>query len=146
MAIEPDGVGTTPLTPMTRLFRFAVSGILAAAWFGLVLHVLLTETPWSRALCGALAYASAMPVGYLLHRRFTFRSNAPMVGEMGRFLGSSAAGMALASGITQALTAWHLPPTWTTLMASVCTPALTYVLSVLWVFRQRRKTSATASR
>jgi putative flippase GtrA len=146
LAIEPDGLGATLLTPMARLLRFALSGILAAMWFGLVLHVLLTETTWPRAWCGALAYALAMPLGYLLHRHFTFRSSAPVVGEMGRFLGSSAAGMALASAITEALTAWQLPPAWTTLTASVCTPLLTYMLSVLWVFRQRRKTPATASR
>lgn len=121
---------------MLQLLRFAASGAAAALVYCVVL-VQLTAfglAPW---LSGLLAYVASMPVGFVLHKIFTFRSDQPYRQELPRFVATSLPGIVIASLIPALLASTsRVPMPWVGLMTSIVTPVITYILMSLWVFRR----------
>lgn len=123
---------------MPRLFRFVVSGGAAALVYCFVL-VQLTGAGLAPWLSGLLAYVVSMPVGFVLHKVFTFRSEQPFRQELPRFVATSLPGIFLGSVIPALLTATgRVPMPWVGLATSIATPVITYILMSIWVFKQPR--------
>lgn len=123
---------------MSQLLRFALSGGAAAVVYCVVLVQLsaMGLRPW---LSGFLGYLLSMPVAFVLHKMFTFRSDVPYKRELPRFIATSLIGIILASATPALLTSTsHVPMPWVALMTSIVTPLITYILMSLWVFRQPR--------
>lgn len=90
---------------------------------------------FSPLIAGATAYLASMPVAFLLHRLFTFRSSAPVTQEVRRFILTSLIGVVVAS-ITPHLMMKQLGSSaWLASIAtSILTPGISYLLMSSWVF------------
>lgn len=120
-----------------RSVRFLVSGGSAAIVYAIAVRLLFAgglSLGWS----GALAYLVSTPVGYVLHRQFTFRSVRPVRIELPRFIAVSLLGLACASWIPAQLSAPRglaLDLPWAIALTCIATPLITFTLKSLWVFK-----------
>lgn len=116
------------------LFRFGLSGIGAAiAYYGTA-RFLLVVWDWSAFAAGLTAYLLSMPIAYLLHRQFTFRSGARVGPEVRRFILSSAIGVVLASFLPLFFRSRGLNVDASLVATCILVPAISYVLLSGWVF------------
>jgi putative flippase GtrA len=119
-----------------RVFRFVISGAIAATQYSLML-AMLVHCGLSHWLAGIISYVSAMPISFLLHKFFTFESRAKPAKELPRFLATSGIGAALASLLPHLLSqSTRLSITEIGLVTSLVTPTATYALMSIWVFKQ----------
>lgn len=68
-----------------RLIRFGIVGLATAALYAAVVAAGLAWLSLPLAAAGALGYALAVPLNYLAHKRFTFRSDAAHGSALPRF-------------------------------------------------------------
>jgi putative flippase GtrA len=111
----------------------AVAGIYyGAAWAGTVLG------HWSLPVASALAYMLCVPISYILHRVFSFRSQSRVLPESSRFIASSVAGASFAALVPVMLMAAGLSLGAALAANCLITPGLTYLLLSRWVFPERK--------
>lgn len=84
---------------------------------------------------GATAYLACMPIAFFLHKLFTFRSNAPIAPEAGRFMITSLIGIVVASVTPQIMMTLLGSPAWlASITSSILTPTISFFLMSSWVF------------
>lgn len=100
-----------------------------------MIFVKLASLGCDPSIAGAISYASSMPVAFLLHKKFSFRSAGTGKEEAARFIVASGVGMVVASALPKALTAWlGISANITALLTSIVTPVITYAALSRWVF------------
>ena len=120
--------------PEPRLVRFVVSGISAAAIYCLLAFFAVEQLGWQPLTAGLVAYLSALPVAYLLHRMFTFRSRSQIPAEASRFVATSLIGIGLSSGLLTTMTKLGMPLAGALLVTCVLIPAANYLAMSRWTF------------
>lgn len=90
------------MTWLDHGWRFViVGGLVGLVW--LLLTATLSALGLRAAIASALAFLCCMPLAYLGHRRFTFRSDGNLRSELPRFLVNSALGLVVAWGLPSAI-------------------------------------------
>lgn len=119
-------------------FRYVVIGVLsAAADFGLLygLHGGLgVPVPIASFVSVALAFV----LNFALNRIWSFRSQAPVVGQFGKYLFLGCVNWVLTAILVTAFTALGLNYLIAKAIALVLTTGSNYMLYRLWVFKDRR--------
>jgi putative flippase GtrA len=114
--------------------RFIASGALAAGAYCIFMTE-LADRGLSPMTAGAAAYLACMPIAFFLHKLFTFRSNAPVAPEAGRFMLTSLIGIVIASITPHVMMTLLDSPAWlASIGASIITPAISYLLMSSRVF------------
>ncbi|PWJ90462.1 putative flippase GtrA [Mesorhizobium loti] len=126
-----------PTFVQTRLFRFLTVGVGAALLF-FVLSWLLVSLGLSPFIGSVVAYAIAVVVAYSAQRGWTFGGQHDHVSAMPRYLALQL-GCALFSGLVShlAVTRFGLSALAMSALTTVAAGAVSYVMSLLWVFPTR---------
>ncbi|MDO5758452.1 MAG: GtrA family protein [Rhodobacterales bacterium] len=123
-----------------ELLRFGSVGLLATATHALTYLALLAVTV--PHIANLLGFCLALVFSYWGHSRFTFTNHKADTWEERRrrlsFLAVALLGLALNTGFVHLTTLVLRLPDWSPVILIACvTPALTYILLKLWVFRPR---------
>jgi putative flippase GtrA len=121
-----------------RIFRFVISGGLAALTF-LALSYLLLRLDWRPALANLTAFAISFFVGYVLQRSWTFGGQHGHGRAFPRYLAAQVASAALVAGVGEVgSTVLGLSPLVVSLASTGLGAAFAYAVSSLWVFPIKR--------
>jgi putative flippase GtrA len=121
-----------------RVVRFLVSGVSAAVVYFAVAWAAVEQLGWKPLAAGLVAYLTALPIAYLLHRMFTFRSRAQIPAESSRFVATSLMGIALSSALPAMMTKLGMPLSSALAATCVLVPAVNYLALSRWTFAQAR--------
>jgi putative flippase GtrA len=121
-----------------RLVRFFVSGISAAVVYYAVAWSAVEQLGWKPLAAGLVAYLTALPMAYLLHRMFTFRSRSRIPAESSRFVATSLIGIGLSSVLPTMMTKLGVPLASALAVTCVVVPAANYLALSRWTFAQAR--------
>ncbi len=102
-----------PRQALAQFARYAVVGAVCGAVYTIVVLIIVERGFGSASMASAFGYAVAIPVSYLGHRWFTFRSRQRWLPEWGRFLLVQAVCIALAFVIMHVATGPLAWPLWT---------------------------------
>lgn len=126
-----------PAFVQTRLFRFLMVGV-GAALLLLVLSWLLVSSGLSPFTGSVVAYAIAVVVAYSAQRGWTFGGQHDHTHAMPRYLTLQAACAAFSGLVSHiAVTQFGLSPLAMSVVTTVMTSTVSYVVSSLWVFPAR---------
>lgn len=135
--------------PIERIVRYGISGGLVSLLFSMgvvgFVHILPAIGPVGATV---LAFCVVQPIGYAIHRAFTFPDTDPVAtggrARLGRFivtnLGSivvAAGDMALVTDVLHASYVWGIALNW------VLVPCTSFVFYRFWVFEVRSRRSRT---
>jgi putative flippase GtrA len=87
--------------------------------------------PW---LAAALAFLCCVPLAYLGHRRFTFRSEASVKGEVPKFVFKTIVGFAIATVTPEVVVQSGGSLMLALLVTPVAVACVTYPVARFWVF------------
>jgi putative flippase GtrA len=119
-------------------FRYVVIGVLSAGVdFGL-LYVLHAGLGVPVPVAAFVAVALAFVCNFALNRIWSFRSQAPVVGQFGRYVFLGAVNWVLTAVLVGGLTAFGMHYLVAKVIALVLTTASNYLLYRVWVFADRR--------
>lgn len=126
--------GSSPV--LTQLLSFLViGGVAAASFVGLSAAGVALPTGLPKWLVSALCYAAFIVPVYLLHRRFSFRSDAPHAQALPRYVVVQVAGLALATAFSWlAYSLFGLPNVPAALLVIGLTSGVNFVVLRLWAF------------
>ena len=121
----------------TMLASFLIVGIGAAvAFMAFSSLVIGLHTGLPNWVASAFAYTIFMSAAYLLHRRFSFRSQAPHAQAFPRYALTQASGLALASGFSfVAYSMLGMQTAFAAVVVFALTAVLNSVVLRLWAFR-----------
>ena len=127
--------------PIERIVRYGISGVLVSVICSLgvvgFVHLLPQFGPVG---ANVLAFCAVQPIGYVIHKTFTFpdtnpESDSVLLG-LRRFiltnlasLAVSTAGMALVTGVLRASYIWGIALNW------ILIPSTNFLLYRFWVFQ-----------
>ena len=137
MTLPPD---------IAKLVRFGVVGLATAALYSAVLACGRSLAGLSLPVSGALAYSLALPFNYLVHRRWTFRSDRAHADALPRFAVNFVVGLAINAAFLAS--ARHAGPTQVAavqLAAMPCLSVTSYLLMATWVFVAGRPSPASVA-
>lgn len=123
--------------PALRLVRFAVVGASSSLLYALIVFALLSWGIGPLPLVHCIAYALAIPYGYLAQRGFTFRSHASHVVAFPRFVATNAVSFAATSVFVVLADALRIHAAAVVLAVVVLVPLINYLCLNRWVFAQR---------
>jgi putative flippase GtrA len=137
-----DGIPAAPtyLPPaLDQLLRFVLVGGSGAVGFVLLSTLMIdlrTGAPdW---LMSALCYAAMIGPVYLLHRRFSFRSDAPHLRALPRYVLVQACGLGLAAVFSFiAYSLLHMQSLPASILITCLVSAINFVVLKLWAFTTR---------
>ena len=117
-----------------REYRFLLTGASLAGFFWMVVFVLVS-IGLAAFTSSLLAYASAVWIGYLAQRNWSFRARHSHAKALPRYL-TLQAGCALMSGLSAqtATTVFDMPPLSMSLCNTILMGLISYVVSLNWVF------------
>jgi len=126
-------------TDNRSLFRFArfalVGGVSSLVYVGLVM-LFIAVFHLDSNLSAALGYAMSVPINYIAHRKFSFRSAQKKKQELPRFVLVHLCNMAVSvGGMFGAVSGLGLPSWVGAGSAAVLVPVSTFLALHLWVFR-----------
>ena len=124
---------------MKALVRFAwfccIGGATTLAYAALA-WLLTVRAEWPPAVASALAYAACSLCSFASHRIFTFKSKAPVRGELGRYAATAALGYGLAIALPLVLTQMlHFDPRVAIALVCVLVSAFNFALLNAFVFK-----------
>jgi putative flippase GtrA len=124
---------------VAKLIRFGAVGVIAAMVYVLAVVTLVSGLGVPPIGAAVLGYLIALPVSFMGHRAFTFRSKATMVPELARFTVMHLVNMMVSLGAM----AWAVNllglEYWVGILAAVAiVPLASYITSDLWVFVDRK--------
>lgn len=119
-----------------RLFRFVVIGVVMTALAYAIFLPLLAYLRPAAAVGGA--WVICVVVGYLLHRRFTFRSEGQMGRELPLFVAGSLLQLAVAAIGIELLIGAGLNATVAFLINTAVTTVVSFGFQSLVTFKRRR--------
>ncbi len=118
-----------------RLIRFAGVGALSGLIYVLAVAFYVDVIKFDVKLSSVLGYLTALPVSFIGHRNFTFRSNGQVAGEFVRFLVVHGANIAISIGGMALIVDWFGYNYWFgSILAVALVPISTYIVMEFWVF------------
>jgi putative flippase GtrA len=117
-----------------RESRFLLTGAGMAGFF-FVFVLFLTSSGLAPFTSSFLAYVSALGIGYLAQRNWSFRARHPHAKALPRYLSLQAA-CALMSGLSAqaATTLLNMPPLPMSILNTAIMGLISYIVSLNWVF------------
>ncbi|MEO6091836.1 MAG: GtrA family protein [Novosphingobium sp.] len=123
---------------LTKLIRFACVGVASGAIYAAVTALLVRGIAVPPVPASILGYCASVPLSFLGHRGFSFRSNGHWTHEALRFVVAQALNMAVTAGSMQAaVVGLGLSYVWGMVAAVVFVPGANFLLMNLWVFRDQ---------
>ena len=140
-SLMPDDVGRVPgRSALGDLVAFVLVGAGALLTY-VVLTTLLTglDLPWPRWVTGAACYAGLVLPVYLLHRRFSFRSNARHRVALPRYVAVQTLAVGLAALFSWLFyTVFDMPSFHGSVLVIALVSAVNFAVLRLWAFAERR--------
>jgi putative flippase GtrA len=123
---------------LAKLIRFGVIGVCSGAIYALVMIVLVSGLGAAPVPASIAGYCASVPLNFVGHRRFSFRSNGHWTGEAVRFVLAQAVNIAVIAASTHlVVNVWHLSYGWGMLGAVIVVPIANFLFMNLWVFAQK---------
>ena len=124
---------------LVRLAWFCCIGGATTLAYAAMAWALTVPLGWWPAVASAVAYALASLASFASHRAFTFKSKAPLQGELSRYIATSAFGYGLAITLPLVMTQMlHLDARIAILLVCIAASAVNFVLLNSFVFRPRQ--------
>jgi putative flippase GtrA len=130
-----------------ELLAFLMVGGTGALAF-VVLSTIFVEASWGppKWLVSTLCYAVLIVPVYLLHRRFTFRSDAPHRQALPRYAGVQLMSLLLASMFSYiAYSVFGLPTPWAPVIVTGLTSGVSFIVLKFWAFARWGERRAVAT-
>ena len=124
-----------------REIRFLVAGAGLAGFFFMVVFVLVSVCGLSPFTSSVLAYVSALGLGYLVQRNWSFRARHSHLIALPRYLFLQTS-CAVFSGLSAqiATTYFHMQPLMMSILNTLMMALISYVVSLNWVFPDDKET------
>ena len=124
---------------LVRIGWFVCIGGVNTVSYAVLGWLLTVPLGWWPAAASAFAYALCSLSSFASHRIFTFKSSAPVQGEISRYAATTALGYSLAILLPLVMTQWlGLDPRIAIILVCVTTSALNFVMLNLFVFKARQ--------
>ncbi|WP_373458469.1 GtrA family protein [Neorhizobium huautlense] len=124
---------------LAQTLRFILVGASNTIFYFLTANALHYVLGVERDISSYVSYGLVLPLSFLGHRKFTFRSSSPPLSEWLRFCVMQALCLCIIGGVNAAANSYPAFPTWLSFAAiSILIPALSFVIMQLWVFAARR--------
>jgi putative flippase GtrA len=123
---------------VAKALRFGVVGVLSGAIYALVTTALVAQLGVAPVVASIAGYCASVPMSFLGHRQFSFRSNGHWTMEAVRFVLTQAINIAVTAGAMVAATEWlEAPYYWGMAGAVILVPIANFAAMNLWVFRDQ---------
>lgn len=124
---------------LAQTLRFILVGASNTFFYFLIANALHYAFGAERDVAAYIAYGLALPLSFIGHRKFTFRSSSPPLSEWLRFCVMQALCLCIIGGVNAAANSYPNFPGWLSFAAiSILIPALSFVIMQIWVFAARR--------
>ena len=119
--------------------RFAGVGVMSGLIYAIVTALLVSGIAVNPTLASIGGYCAAIPLNFVGHRQFSFRSRGRLSFDMLRFVVAQAINIAVTAGAMYAVTAWFGAAYWWGMIAAVIlVPVANFAFMNLWVFRNQK--------
>ena len=120
---------------LAKAIRFALVGLLNGCIFAAVTALLVSGLGVDPIPASVAGYCLSVPLGFLGHRQFSFRSRGHWLAEAGRFVVVQLVNIAATAG-SMYLAVEHLGAAyyWGMVAAVILVPMVNFLLAHLWVF------------
>lgn len=128
---------------LAKAVRFAIVGVLSGAIYCVVTALLVTRAGVEPIPASIAGYCAAVPMSFLGHRRYSFRSNGRWTGEALRFVLAQALNISVTALSMYGATAFLGESyQWGMAAAVVLVPLANFAFMNLWVFRDQEVRAA----
>lgn len=118
--------------------RFGVVGVSSGAIYAAVTALLVSGAGIGPVLASVAGYCASVPMSFLGHKRFSFRSHGHWTAEAVRFVAAQALNISVTAASMWAATAWLGGAYWWGMAAAVIlVPIANFAFMNLWVFRDQ---------
>lgn len=129
-------------TLAARFARFVVVGVASGLIYAAVTTLLVSGAGAPPVPASIAGYCASVPMSFLGHRRFSFRSNGQWTAEAVRFGLAQALNIAVTAGAMQ-LALWRTGTYgWGMVAAVILVPIANFLFMNFWVFRAGMARSA----
>jgi putative flippase GtrA len=119
---------------LARLVRFGMVGVASGLVYAAVTTVLVSRLGAGPVHASLMGYVLSVPVSFLGHRGFSFRSRGHLTTEARRFLFSQALNLTVAALVMDRVKALHISYLWGIVATIVLIPIANFLLMHFWVF------------
>lgn len=125
--------------------RFAGVGVMSGVIYAAVTAALVTGLGAAPTPASVAGYLAAVPLNFVGHRSFSFRSRGRWSLDALRFVAAQALNIAVTAGSMHAATVWFGSAYWWGMVAAVIlVPIANFAFMNLWVFRDQKPDLETA--
>lgn len=125
-----------------KLARFGIVGVLSTLAYMAITNALVASGTAGPALAAGVGYLVVVPINYLMHRSFSFRSSRSHRSAGHRYLLVHMCNIAGTMGVMHVVTSMlHLDYRIGIVLTAVLVPVAVFVLLDRWVFPPTRDTS-----
>ncbi|WP_137109340.1 GtrA family protein [Rhodobacter sp. SY28-1] len=111
---------------MTTFVRFLVVGGTLAAIYALLAALATSQLPWPKAVSAGVAWVVCIPLGFWLHRQFSFHGSGQHRFALGLYAGTQLLGIGIGAGTSYLFATGDF---WPDLLVHLCASALAAVAS-----------------
>jgi len=120
-----------------RVIRYGIVGVTVAALYSLAIVALVPVVrPFSPTVATVIAFCLTLPIGFWMHRRFSFADRAAQDGQALRFTLTNVASFVISVGgmyvVTEML---HLSYLYGIAWTWAAVPGINFGIYLFWVFR-----------
>jgi len=124
---------------LAKALRFGAIGVASGTVYALVTWLLVAGFAVPPVPASIAGYCASVPMSFLGHRQFSFRSNGHWTGEAVRFGLSQAVNIAVTAGsMAAAVRLSHGDWWWGMVAAVILVPIANFAVMNLWVFRDQQ--------
>lgn len=118
-----------------RLLRFGCVGALSGLCYGVIVHVLVEWFALPSTLAAGVAYATMLPLNFLMQKFLVFQSRQNPKAEIGRYVTTHLLGFCLSMAVMALVTGKLGLSHWAgSLAVFVAVACFSFVMMELWVF------------
>lgn len=123
---------------LAKLARYGIIGVISGIVYAAVTTILIVRFALAPVPASVGGYFASVPLGFLGHRRFSFKSRGRWGGEALRFVVTQALNISIAILAMYGATVWvGSRYTWGMLAAVILVPVVNFAVLNLWVFRDQ---------
>lgn len=124
--------------PFAKLLRFGLVGVTSGAIYAAVTTLLVSGLGMAPIVASVFGYCASVPMSFLGHRRFSFRSQGRWTVEAVRFVATQALNIAVTAAAMYAATAvFGARYGWGMVAAVILVPIANFLVMNFWVFREQ---------
>jgi putative flippase GtrA len=125
---------------LAKAVRFTCVGLINGAVFAMTTAAMIHLTGFAPTPASVVGYCVSVPVGFIGHRNFAFRSSGNRWWQLLRFGLVQLANIAITGGAMAAMVErFHLHYLWGIAAAIVLVPVINFFLAHLWIFREQQQ-------